>query len=402
MPKDMTSPFSPGRPVPVEFFVGRLSEVESLSRRVRDSAAAQRLEVAYVSGERGIGKSSLAAFVRRHCEKEFRVFGVHALMGGTRTVEEAVGRVFAQMLKDSIDQGPLFTRILKLFSKHVRQVGLLGIGIEFNPDQKELRTLAGNFSTALRSLYEKLKGERKGIMLIIDDINGLAESTEFANWFKSLVDEMSTARTSLPLCIMLVSLEERRRSLVERQPSLARVFHLVHIRTWSQEESRSFFEQAFSKARVRCERPALDAMVFYSGGLPVLAHEIGEAAFQADDDFVIDEQDAMDGVIAAADVVGRKYLNPVVYRSLRSPKYRAIPRKLARGFPHETIARSDVRKLLTDEENRVFDNWVRKTKRLGVLLDEPESGRGFYRFGTRPHYLYFAMEARNVERDRMK
>ena len=65
------SPFQPGQPVAVAFFVGRKKEVEELLANVR-SAVRGRLEVAFLTGERGIGKSSLAAFVRYIAQREYK------------------------------------------------------------------------------------------------------------------------------------------------------------------------------------------------------------------------------------------------------------------------------------------------------------------------------------------
>ena len=57
MPKDY-SPFTPGRPVPAQQFVGRATEVERLRRAAAAAVATGRVQVAFLEGERGIGKSS--------------------------------------------------------------------------------------------------------------------------------------------------------------------------------------------------------------------------------------------------------------------------------------------------------------------------------------------------------
>ncbi len=54
MPEDVSSPFIPGIPVPVEFFIGRINEIEHLRGKVV-SAERGRLEVGFLAGERGAG-----------------------------------------------------------------------------------------------------------------------------------------------------------------------------------------------------------------------------------------------------------------------------------------------------------------------------------------------------------
>ena len=396
MPKDINSPFTPGRPVPIEFFVGRRDEVNRLRTKVRQSGTG-RLEIGFVTGERGIGKSSLASLVRHLCEREHQVLGLHTFLGGITSLEEMVRRIFDGLLKESVGTS-VYKKIEKFFGNHVRKVGLFGISVEFGAPERDLRRLAQDFAPALRNLIDSLEGEKSGILLILDDINGLATSAQFANWLKSLVDEVSTSSKPLPLCILVVGLEERRQSLIGLQPSLARVFDLVDIRAWRDKETRSFYDNAFSKAGVRVDKEALRILTRYAGGLPVLAHEIGDAAFLADDDSRIDRHDAIQAVVSAAEVVGRKHLEPQVFSSIRSSRYRGILRKIAREPFGETFTRAEVLEHLSKDETRVLDNFLGKMVELGVLVREPERGRGTYKFGTRLHYVYFAMEAERAQK----
>ena len=133
-------------------------------------------------------------------------------------------------------------------------------------------------------------------MLVLDDINGLARSDEFANWLKSFVDTVATAKKPLPLFLLLVGLEERRRELIANHESLARVFHLVDIRPWSDEEATEFFSKTFQSVGMTVEDDALKFMVRYTGGLPVLGHEIGDAVFRVTEGEVVGGSAYPDGL----------------------------------------------------------------------------------------------------------
>jgi hypothetical protein len=272
-------------------------------------------------------------------------------------------------------------------------VGLFGISVEFEAPAQDLRRMVHDFAPALRNLVDRVKDEKRGIFLVLDDINGLASSPDFANWLKSLVDEIATSQKPLPLYLLLVGLEERRQSLIELQPSLARIFDLVEIRAWSEEETRTFYQNAFPRIGMKIEEPALDLLTRFAGGLPVLAHEIGDAAFNLDTDGRIDKSDAASAVLAAADIVGRKHLEPQVFNAIRSPRYRSILRKLAKGPFGVRFERGEALKRLAREEVQVFDNFLRRMSQLGVVSKDPERGAGAYRFTNLLHYLYFQMEA---------
>jgi len=394
MPKDY-SPFTPGQPVPVEFFVGRLAEVQRLVEKVK-AATAGKLQVTFVTGERGIGKSSLASFVRFIAERDHKVLGLHTFLGGVTSLEEMARRVFDRLLKESVGK-TWEVRIKDFFGNRIKQVGLFGVSFEFEAPDKDLRRMVHDFAPALRNLIERLTDEKKAILLVLDDINGLSTSEHFANWLKSLVDEIATSQQPLPLCLCLVGLEDRRLSLVGLQPSLARVFDVIEIRAWSVDETQSFFRTAFSRVSVPVDQDALALMSRFVGGLPVLAHEIGDAVFKADSDNRIDREDALAGIVQAADIVGRKHLEPQVFSAIRSSRYRAILRKIAKAPFEQSFRVRDIRTRLTAEEQKVFHNFLTRMKKLGVLQDDPEGGPGAYRFANLLHYFYFWLEAERAK-----
>lgn len=396
MPKDY-SPFTPGQPAPVEFFVGRRNEVDRL-KSIAGSAARGKLQVAFLTGERGIGKSSLASIVRFLAERDERILGIHAFLGGVDSLEEMARRIFDRLVKETSDT-TWFGKVKSFFGDRVQKVGLFGVTFDFNPPRDELQRLVHNFAASVREFLDRIKDEKKGLLLVLDDINGLAESAAFAHWLKSLVDEIATSGKPLALCILLVGLEDRRQSLIQIQPSLARVFDAIEIRAWDEQESREFFKTTFEKVKTPVDGDALDLLSLYAGGLPVLAHEIGDAVFRTDDDNRIDRKDALRGIVAAAEVVGRKHLEPQVFDAIRSARYRSILRKLAGKHLALSFNRGDLKKLLTEDEAKVLNNFLTRMKELGVIQPEADSGPGHFGFRNRLHHLYLSLEAARAQRE---
>ncbi len=388
------SPFTPGQPVPIEFFVGRVKEIERLRSMIR-AAASGKFRIGFVAGERWIGKSSLVSFVRHLAEREECVAGAHVFLGGVERLAEMVRRTFDRLLKDSIEK-PWHQKVRDLFGKHVKQIGLFGITVELELADADVGSLVNGFAPSLRRLLSQLQGERKALLLILDDINGLAGSAEFANWLKSFVDEVSTTGNGLATCLLVVGLEERRRRLIDLQPSLARVFDLVEIKPWSEEETADFYQRAFRSGQVEVERTALQTMVNFSGGLPVLAHEIGDAVWRLTSGPRVRLADAWNGVFEAAEIIGRKLLEPQVLQAIRSQRYRSILRKLAASPPKRTFRRADLLKALSAEEKRVFDNFLNRMRKLGAIVPDLEGGPGAYQFSNQLHALYFHIEAQRA------
>ena len=388
------SPFSPGRPVPVEYFIARLKEIERLERGIKQTSSG-RNENIFITGERGIGKSSLAGFVRYLAEKEHDFIGTHCFLGGVRDLEGMI-RVIFQRLFQEVSDKTIFDNLKNAFGKYIRAFRLFGVGVEFTADRSELRTILDNFVPAIRKISETMRDKKRGLVLILDDLNGITDVPDFSQFLKSFIDELATSRDPLPLFLILVGIPERREELIKHQPSVARIFDIIDLSPMDEKESEEFFNSMFSKQNISVTPQALSLMVRLAGGFPMLMHEVGDAIFWLDTDDSINEDDAIGGILEAAEVVGRKYLDPQVYQALRSDTYRSILRRIGK-FPLGTsFQRKDILERVPNREQKTFDNFLRRIKRLGIISET--EFRGEYKFINQLYHLYVGIEALRAEK----
>ena len=295
----------------------------------------------------------------------------------------------------------LRTTLDRLLKDRVRKVGPFGATLELDLRTDEVATLERNFVHSMRSLVASI-ADHSSLFLVLDDINGLAQSSRFANWLKSVVDEMSLSQEKTRLCLLLVGLEERRQQLVNHQPSLARVFKLTDIEPWSEEEAYQFYEKTFARGGASVSEDHVRMMLPWTGGLPVLAHEIGDAVWRTAPAKTVRRQDVIDGIRLAAAVIGRKFLDPRILGAMRRKRYLWILHKITNlpsvlfpaATPHgDSLAPSGFTKAeaierLSEDDKEVFDDFLRRMKKLGGLESVP-GVRGGYRFPSRLHMLYF-------------
>jgi hypothetical protein len=154
----------------------------------------------------------------------------------------------------------------------------------------------------------------------------------------------------------------------------------------------------FGKQNIPIDPQAMSPMVRLSGGFPMLMHEVGDAIFWQDTDNHIDENDAKDGILYAAESVGKKYLDPQVYRAIGSETYRSILRKIGRVPLGTKFQRKEILEKMTEVERKTFDNFLQRIKRLGII-SETEL-RGEYRFINQLYHLYVMLEAFKSEKER--
>lgn len=357
-----------------------------------------RSENLFLTGERGIGKSSLAVLTRYIAEEKYQFVGVHCYMGSATNVRDVCRIVLTKILQAMPDKD-IFDKVKTVVGKYITgiQLGVFGVGmnIEFTDDQKLLEDLPLNFLSIIRGIFETIKEDKTGLLLILDDLNGMSNVPGFSHFLKSFVDEIASSQKPLPILLILVGIPDRMGDLAKNQPSISRIFNVIELNPMNNNESEEFFKKAFENANITLKQDALPILTRYSGGLPVLLHEVGDAVYWEDSDSCIDRDDAINGIFHAAENVGRKYLDRQVYQTLRSETYHSILRRMGKLPLEAKFRRKELVKEMNDSERRNFDNFRQRMEKLGVLAKEEV--RGEYRFSNELFRLYVMIESLMAE-----
>lgn len=393
--KEKTSPFSPGKPVPIEYFVARLKEIQRLERAIKQTYAGKNENI-FITGERGMGKSSLASFIRYLAEKKYDFIGTHCYLGGVRDMEEMIGRICQRLLLESTDK-TIFGELKEMLGKYIKQVDLFGISLEFTREKSELRILLDNFLPLIRKIYESIKKQKKGIVLILDDLNGITENPEFAHFLKSFIDELAISQKPLPLLLILVGVSDRRKDLGKHQPSVVRIFEVIELSPMAEMETCDFFKKTYGSQDIFIPDDILLYIAQLSGGLPMFMHEIGDAIFWEDTDDSIDVHDVGKGIWQATENIGKKYLESQIYQAIRSETYHNILQKIGKLPVGTDFLRKEIREKMSESERKGFDNFIRKIKKLGLITHG--ENRGEYRFVNQLFHQYVWLVGVKKEKD---
>lgn len=385
------SPFYPGQPVPIEFFIGRIKEIERISRAI-GQVELGKPQAVFLRGEYGIGKSSLAGFMRSFAEKNNNLLGIHVLLGGAETLEDVAMKTVEAAIKSQTYKPTTMDEVREFLSKYVGKQEFFGFSINLEALKADGPTISHGFLPFLQNLLSRVQESGiKGIMLILDEINGVCENPKFAHFIKSLVDENALSQNPLPLLLMLCGVEERRMQMIQNHQPIERIFDIVDIKPMDTNEMADFFTRTFNSVNVQVQGEALNYLCYYSTGFPKIMHIIGDAIFWRDHDEMIDKNDAVEGIRFAAGDIGEKFVEPQVYKALRSEDYRSILSKLAKEDFDLSFKKSAIEKGLNDAEKRKFHNFLQRMKKLNVLKSGDD--RGEYIFNNRMVRLYMKLNA---------
>ncbi|MCX6645122.1 MAG: ATP-binding protein [bacterium] len=395
------SPFNPTQPVPVELFVGRSLEIDRIMHRGAGQVATGKPVAIFVQGEYGIGKSSVAKFTQYYAERDYSLWPIYASLAECSDLTSMAEAILKAALRTHAFDKALSGIIKEFLADYVENISLFGqITIKTDALKRDAPNLASaaDLIDFLRSLYERLKLTGcKGIFLVLDEINGIADNPKFAHFLKGFIDTNAVSKKPVPLLLMLCGVEERRRKMIRNHEPVERIFDIISINTLSPEEMADFFTRAFDSVNMTVDPKAMDYLTLYSAGFPKIMHLLGDEAFWLDKDGKLDEEDTLRAVVLAADEVGRRFVNEQVFNSLKSKDYHSILAKVAKemGPGSTSFIKSDVMSSLTESEKKKFNNFLQRMKKLKVLRSGERKGE--YIFNMRMVQVYIWFQAGKTE-----
>ncbi|MGL5888676.1 MAG: BREX system ATP-binding domain-containing protein [Bacteroidia bacterium] len=387
-----SSPFYSGRPLPHDLFTGRDEQITLIERSLRQVAAGKQQAV-FLTGEFGIGKSSLAHATRYIAETKYNLTGIHVFLGGAKTIDDLSERTLESAIITEAYRPKATERIREMLSKYIGKQSLFGVNINFDALKKDAPNLSRGFLPFLKELYKRSQPDGvKGICLILDEINGITKNPDFAHFIKTFVDSNALSKDPLPVLLLLCGVKERREEMIAHHRPTDRIFDIVDLQTMKREEANQFFIKTFAKVGCNVSQKALDLMYDYSQGHPKAMNIIGDNVFWKTPSTNIDVTAAISGIYAAAEEIGHKFIDSQVLNTIESKDYQNILRKISSSIHTESLVinKKNIIPLLTVSENAKLNNFLLKLKKQNVIRPGFEPGE--YIFNDRLARLYLTIK----------
>jgi hypothetical protein len=403
-PKE-NSPFTPGQPAPPEVFTGRAEELQRLRRCIMQTASGKPQAV-FICGERGLGKSSLARF----CEflviqdnpmipADVKFMSAYNTCGACRDVTD-ICKVVVQNLTADITEESRVEKAKQLLGRYIDDISVplpgFRLSVKLKRSAEDLKDLRLNMPDVVADLWKIMQERKKGVMIILDEVNGVTSQADFASFIKSFWEDLGAKH--IPVLLILVGLEQRLSDLIQANESVGRIFERILLRPMAPKDAKQFFRNAFARVNLSVTKEAEETLADLSGGYPVMMHEIGDATFWENKDAKIDEADAVSGLFTAATRVGEKYFSSQVYKEVQSETYRRILfHTVAKTALPREILRSQLQTSLPNEDAKTLDNFFTRMVKLGVMRRKHP---GAYEYTYPMFPLYLGLEKMKQERAR--
>ena len=383
------TPFEPGRPVSPSNFKGRRNDCIKIIRYLSGVIRNGLPEHFFITGKRGMGKTSFVQYVSSIAEDNFQMIPIHLNNNNGESVDELILELIKK-LSDEFDKGYWRKSVIGKYLRIINEIKVSGLSISLETHNDLVVDIKNNFAKLLIEICQNF--EDKGIFFVIDDINGLSNNLEFTTWYKSLFESIHFNQYHIPAVFILISYPEEFDNFCLLNESFSRIFKLIEIDKLENDEIEEFFKFSFENLGYTFKDVnSLNTMIYYSWGMPLIMQQIGESVlWNIQSNFEITEDIAIRGILDASIELGNKQIRSKL-KKIRSEHYENILIKLAKHGLME-FKKGDIFEFLDENEKKVFNAFLQRLKELNVIESIGRENSGEYAFVNRLYFAYFLIK----------
>jgi hypothetical protein len=399
MAKNNKRVFYPDQPVPPELFVGREDEIYTLVEHGVAPALEGHPKAMFVLGDFGMGKSSIANYIKTYAEEKDEVYGIYASLAGAETLPE-LARLISRAAENTAAKQSTNGHDDTSAVQQIRSAASLLTATQLSIRQDQASpTIETATHVDLLGFLKRLRatlftGRTRAILLVLDEIDTLAPNKLFAPFVKGLVDTNAQDSDRVPLLLLVCGVRRCWQQMLQAHQSIERVLEPVEICPMSLEEAAEFYRKAFRAASIEITMDAIKVFYTQSGGVPRIMHLVGEKAYRADRDQLIDLRDAQLATLQAAQDYGQRIVREKLFGILHTREERSILNRigqLKRDVPRFLIG--DVAAGMSSGELLRLQHFLDDLVQLEIL--RPGETRDEFEFCLPLVQLYFWLVATN-------
>ena len=405
------NPFRPGSPVGPGMFVGRLEEIERIEDALVQTRADQSAHF-MITGERGIGKTSLLSYVRYVATGQipfegepFKFLVVDVDVSSSTTQLGLVQRV-EMAIERRLDKEEKVRRFLHDTWEFLRRIEIADARLRDGPAETNHELLLDQFACSLASVAERTCGKctgasilnttYDGILILLDEADNSPKELQLGSFLKLLLERLQRQECNR-VVIGIAGLSETREVLRESHPSSVRMFDELVLERLSNDEVGQVIDIGLEDAetkngnKTQITDAAKSMLLGLSEGYPHFIQQFGYSAFDEDTDNIIDINDVGKSAFkprGALDLIGDRYYRDNFYKKVQKESYRQVLRIMANELDG-WVTRSRI-KLQFKGEETTLNNAINALRERHIILPK-EGERGVYRLQHKGFALWIKL-----------
>lgn len=402
------NPYKPNSPVPPGMFAGRLDEIEALENGLYQTKYGNPSNF-LITGERGIGKSSLMSYIKPTAQGEiiapgcepFRFIVVNTAISNKSTLVSFI-KLIERNLKRELGKFEKVKGFLDDTWSFVQRLRIMDSGIDKVQTNDELDLIIDDFSYSLAETCKRItnpeKGEeaKDGILVFVDEADNACEDLHIGYFFK-VVTELLQKHECENVIFIVAGLPEVLNKLAESHESSIRIFTQLRVKSLNPDERKYVIDRGLEVAneknsdKTTISSEARNFLSTLSEGYPHFLQQFAYSAFETNTDGEISEDDVGNGAIkegGALDAIGSRYYQSAYNEQIKSDEYRQVLEIMSDSM-NSWIKKSDIRQKFTGSEHALSNALQALTTRK-IILKNP-SKIGEYRLQHRGFALWIKL-----------
>ncbi len=347
------NPFRPNSPVNPGMFVGRLDDIRMLEQSLLQTRAESPCHF-MITGERGIGKTSLLLYLRYLATGQIPLDGqklnflVVDLDTDSKTTQRGLVERITLQLDRLLGQSEPAKQFLKQAWSFLQRIRIMDSGIERHTrDQQGEEVLLDEFASSLADVGDRMcrgdgdgslfQARHDGLLILIDEADNSSPELGLGSFLKLLLERLQKKDCNRVL-VGLAGLPELRNRLYTSHQSSVRIFQELPLGRLTDPEVAQVIDICLERANTENEEKttidtdAKNSLVALSEGFPHFIQQFGFSAFGKDTDGTISKQDVQlsaFGAGGALETIGDRYYRHDYYNKIQQESYRQVLRIMA-------------------------------------------------------------------------
>ncbi|MGI9558378.1 MAG: AAA family ATPase [Thermodesulfobacteriota bacterium] len=400
------NPFRPNSPINPGMFVGRLSEIRKLESSLLQTKS-ENPEHFMITGERGIGKTSLLMYLKYVAEGSIKIEGsalsflvVETDISHTTTQSNLVHKILAGLNKQLGKSEPA-RHFLEEAWGFFKRVKVLDSGIK-DEKEKDEEVLVEEFAYSLAGIVERACNEDKdkifgnqfdGVLILIDEADNASAELSIGSFCKLLAERLQKQGCNKVL-FGLAGLTDLRQVLLQSHESSLRIFQDIELTRLSPEEVSRVIDICINKSNdnntehTKIKDDAKNELVKFSEGYPHFIQQFGHSAFVVDQDWEIDIGDVRNSFLGALEQIGNRYYTNDFYNKIKQESYRQVLRIMAESLD-AWVSRQSIKEKFKGKET-VMNNAINALRARHIIISK-QGEQGVYRLQYKGFALWIRL-----------
>jgi len=402
------NPFRPNSIVTAGMFCGRYEEMKAAEQSLFQTKNGNPKHF-LVSGEKGIGKSSLLLNVDLVAKGEFtsfdgdtfRFIAITVELVGSTTYEDIVTCIAGEFLAE-VKRRQKIKAFAGLAWDFISSWSVLGVEYKKSQSIKDDVALIDALCDGISTFLKAADGDVDGVIILIDEADKPAQEAKLGEFCKIFTEKLTKLRCD-HVCLGLAGLPSLIPKLRASHESSPRIFETLTLEPLEPDECQEVVQRGLIEAeekngfKTEIDSEALKTIARLSEGYPHFIQQFAYSAFAEDEDNDITVEDVLNGAFkdnGALDQLGNRYFSELYFEKVASEDYRKVLNVMADKLDG-WMTRAQIIKASGIKATQV-NNAINALRSRGIILLN-EQKQGEYKLPTKSFAVWIkALNAKKL------